>query len=123
MIKFLKILCVFLVLQISACSGGIPSDQQITDQATSVMLDGPVGKYYKIANMKKTNGAKRDSSYVAAVEFDLIFTEDFMGIKKGTMKHGEASFRFESTEQGWVINGAFASLVRDQAVRDALLKR
>ena len=103
---------------------GKPSDSVIKTQVMSQIVTKNSGEIYSIENFKKLNGfEKDDKTYIADIQYDIIFKKSLrdikkefgsfasmaLGIKYGNFKVGHrATNKQKATlikkENGWIIS-------------------
>lgn len=76
----LILMLVFIVL---GCSSSKPSERDIKKQMEEYMMQGAGSEIFKIKNFKKTDGLKKgDKTYIANVEYNLVFKKDVEEVAK-----------------------------------------
>ncbi len=86
-----KITISIVFLLLSACSGKYfhahsekPSDTEIETQVIESLLSGWGDEMYNIENFKKVDGFKKDiKTYIAYIEYDIVFKVDHKTFRKG----------------------------------------
>jgi len=76
---------IFCILTLAACSSS-PSETRMTELIQS-SIPSDIREYVAVRHLKKLNGVKKDNTYKADVEYDIIFKKSFHEISDKLKSH------------------------------------
>lgn len=99
MINYLRISTIFFAITLLAACTNKPSDDELSTQVTAYLLKGYRSKLYTVENFQKINGFKSDANtYMAQVQYDLVFKVDLQDAPKFLGDESDDSFLKKSAD-------------------------